>query len=146
MQHKLIDVARLALTSLPKKCRSLERQFQAVKDQFEVGIVTRTDVAQSESRLKRSQICFTKCAFCLKGNIRKLSDNRQVDLYHLKNYLNYQGEKALTARSNSPILVCTIARGAKYVTYSTVASLPQVRLFGNYSVMDDPTRTSWVAR
>ena len=146
-----LDVLRdQALTSLRQKnVEVLERQFQAVKDQFEVGIVTRTDVAQSESRLKLAQSNLLLQNASLSASRatyqevigqppgRLIPPEKLPELPELL-------EQALTiARSNSPILRSAqeIARGAKYVTYSTVAaSLPQVRLFGNYSVMDDPTR------
>ncbi len=46
------DEAQLDLTRNNEKV--LERQLEASKDRFEVGEVTRTDVAQSEARLSRA--------------------------------------------------------------------------------------------
>ena len=52
-----MDVMRdLAIVDLRRKnVEVLERQLQAAQDRFDVGEITRTDVAQSEARLQRSQ-------------------------------------------------------------------------------------------
>ena len=34
----------------------LSKQLEAVKDRFEVGVVTRTDIAQSEARLRWGEV------------------------------------------------------------------------------------------
>ena len=146
-----LDVLRdQALTNLRQKnVEVLERQFQAVKDQFEVGIVTRTDVAQSESRLKLAQSNLLLQNASLSASRATYQEvigqppGRLIPPEDLPELPELLEQALIIARSNSPILRSAqeVARGAKYATYSTVAaSLPQVRLFGNYSVMDDPTR------
>ena len=146
-----LDVLRdQALTNLRQKnVEVLERQFQAVNDQFEVGIVTRTDVAQSESRLKQAQSNLLVQNASLSASRATYQEvigqppGKLIPPENLPALPELLEQALITARSNSPILRSAqeVARGAKYATYSTVAaSLPQVRLFGNYSVMDDPNR------
>lgn len=146
-----LDVLRdQALTSLSEKnVEVLESQFQAVNDQFEVGIVTRTDVAQSESRLKQAQsnlliqnasLAASRAAY---QEVIGQPPGALIPPENLPALPEQLDQALLIARSNSPILRSAqeIARGARYETYSTVAaSLPQVRLFGNYSVTHDPDR------
>lgn len=146
-----LDVLRdQALTNLRQKnVEVLERQFQAVNDQFEVGIVTRTDVAQSESRLKLAQSNLLLQNASLSASRATFQEvigqppGRLIPPENLPELPELLDQALIIARSNSPVLRSAqeVARGAKYATYSTVAaSLPQVRLFGNYSVMDDPSR------
>ena len=50
-----VTTARAVVDLGRNQVRLLERRFQAVEDRFEVGEVTRTDVAQAEARLAQSR-------------------------------------------------------------------------------------------
>jgi TolC family type I secretion outer membrane protein len=147
----ILDVLKdQAVMSLRRKnVQVLERQFQATNDQFEVGIVTRTDVAQSESRLKlaQSNLLLQNASFAAsRAFYREVigQDSGQLSPPEALPELPESLEAALQfARSNSPVLRTAqeYARGARYTTYSTVGgALPKVSLFGNYAVTEDPNR------
>lgn len=143
----LRDEAVLSLRE--KNVEVLTRQYVSVKDQFEVGIVTRTDVAQSESRLELSQANLIRQKAALAGStaaykevIGQLPEGLEPPraLPELPGSL----EEALDlGLRQSPVLRLSQEQSssADYASYSAVAgSLPKVSLFGNYSVTEDPNR------
>lgn len=139
-----------ALLSLRKKNTVvLRRQYASVKDQFDVGVVTRTDVAQSETRLKLSQsnLIRQKASLAAAGaEYKEIIGQAPTKLKAPTTLpeLPQSLEDALRlGRAHSPILLQAQeqSRSADYASYSTVAEvLPKVTLFGNYTVTENPSR------
>jgi len=142
----LRDEAVLGLRQ--KNIDVLQRRYDAVKDQFDVGIVTRTDIAQSESRLKLAESNFIRQQATLeasRANYKEVIGQlpNQLETPKTLPVLPANIDDALRlARQQSPTLLSVQenARGTEFTTYSVIGSaLPKISLFGNYSVTDDPT-------
>jgi outer membrane protein len=131
-----------------KNLEVLQKQLEAVRDRFEVGVVTRTDVAQSEARFAgaRSQLIAaqTDLRASYAGYLRVVG----VEAENLINdgvipQLPDSVEDAISiARSESPILNAARegARGAQLTAYSEIGSaLPQVSVVGTYARYDNKT-------
>ncbi len=132
-----------------KNVEVLMRQYESVKDQFDVGIVTRTDVAQSESRLELAQARLIRQQALLeaaRATYKEIIGLEPEDLQAPDGLPALPGslEEAFDiAMRQSPTMRIAQdqSRSADYAAYSAVAgSLPKVSLFGTYSVTDDPTR------
>lgn len=131
-----------------KNLQVLQKQLEAVRDRFEVGVVTRTDVAQSEARFAgaRSQLIGAQTA--LRASYASYLRVVGVEAENLVNdgllpELPETIEDAVSiARSESPILNAARegARGAQLTAYSEIGSaLPQVSVVGTYARYDNLT-------
>ncbi|MGC6472124.1 MAG: TolC family outer membrane protein [Parvibaculales bacterium] len=143
----LRDEAVLSLRQ--KNVEVLTRQYESVTDQFEVGIVTRTDIAQSESRLELAQARLIRQQASLAASRATYLEVIGVDPENLSApetlpELPGSLEEALDiAMRQSPAMMLARenSRSADYASFSAVAgSLPKVSLFGTYSITEDPNR------
>lgn len=126
----------------------LKQQLQAVKDRFEVGVVTRTDIAQSEARYAGARSNLLSADTALQSSLATYLQVVGEDAPALTNVSQLPelpgslSDALDIGRSESPILnsARASARSAKLSAYSTVSSvLPQVKLSGVYSRYDNRT-------
>ena len=131
-----------------KNVAVLSQQLQAVKDRFEVGIVTRTDIAQSEARFAgaRSNLLLADTAVqsSLATYLQVVGEVAPVltNVSPLPELPSSLSEALDIGRAESPMLNSAKqnARSAKLSAYSTVsATLPQVKVSGIYSRYDNKT-------
>lgn len=142
----LRDTAVLALNE--KNLDVLDRQLRAVKDRFEVGVVTRTDVAQSEARFAGARSSLIAAQTALQASRAFYERTVGVPAMGLTNTSSLPelpatlDDATAIARSESPILNAARegARGAKLTAYSQIgAALPQVKIAGTYTRYDNQT-------
>lgn len=145
-----LDVLRdeAVLSVNEKNLEVLERQLQSVKDRFEVGVVTRTDVAQSEARYAGARSGLIAAQTAVRGSYAGYERIIGVPPQGLVNegelpLLPENIEDALSiARSESPVLNAARegARSAQLSAYSEIgATLPQINVVGTYTRYDNQT-------
>lgn len=131
-----------------KNLNVLEKQLEAVQDRFSVGVVTRTDVAQSRAAVAGARSAMLGAQASLRGAeavYRELVGVAPETLDKPKKLprLPRSLDKAIkTARRENPDLknAQEMSRSGKFTSYSTVGSvLPSVNLTGTYSRNEDPT-------
>jgi outer membrane protein len=130
-----------------KNLEVLQKQLEAVRDRF-VGVVTRTDVAQSEARFAGARSQLIAAQTDLRASYASYLRVVGVEAENLVNdgvlpQLPETVEDAVSiARSESPILNAARegARGAQLTAYSEIGSaLPQVSVVGTYARYDNKT-------
>jgi outer membrane protein len=129
----------------------LTKQVEAVRDRFEVGVVTRTDIAQSEAALAGAQSALLTAQANLRGAkaiYRELIGVEAGDLEtvsklpRLPRNLDYAIN---TARRENPSLIAAkeMSSSGRLNTYSAVgAALPSITLSGSYTRTEDPSLTA----
>jgi TolC family type I secretion outer membrane protein len=140
--------ARSVFELREKNLNVLEKQLDAVQDRFSVGVVTRTDVAQSRAAVAGARSAMLGAEAALRGaeavyrelvGIAPAALDKPKKLPRLPRSL----EKAIqTARRENPDLknAQEMSRSGKFTSYSTVGSvLPSVNLTGTYSRNEDPS-------
>lgn len=146
--HLDVIQARSVLDLRDKNLTVLEKQLEAVQDRFSVGVVTRTDVAQSRAAVAGAKSAKLAAEAALRSaeavyrelvGIEAAALEKPVKLPRLPRSL----EKAIQmARRENPDLknAQEMSKSGKYTSYSTVGSvLPQVNVTGTYSKTEDPT-------
>ena len=149
--HLDVIEARSVLELREKNLNVLEKQLEAVQDRFSVGVVTRTDVAQSRAAAAGAKSAKLSAEAALRGaeavyrelvGIPPAALENPVKLPRLPRSL----EKAIqTARRENPDLknAQEMSKSGRYTSYSTVGSvLPQINLTGRYSKTEDPSLLS----
>ena len=137
--------ARATLDLRQSNVKVLEEQVDAVRDRFEVGVVTRTDIAQSQARLAGAKSSALLAEANLRGaeavfeevfGYRPGALDKPVNLPSMPPSL----QSALdVARVESPSLKQAqhMARSGKFTSYSTLGSaLPSVTITGSYDIKD----------
>jgi TolC family type I secretion outer membrane protein len=146
--HLDVLEARSVFELREKNLNVLEKQLDAVQDRFSVGVVTRTDVAQSRAAVAGARSAMLGAEAALRGaeavyrelvGIAPAALDKPKKLPRLPRSL----EKAIqTARRENPDLknAQEMSRSGKFTSYSTVGSvLPSVSLTGTYSRNEDPS-------
>jgi TolC family type I secretion outer membrane protein len=146
--HLDVLEARSVFELREKNLNVLEKQLDAVQDRFSVGVVTRTDVAQSRAAVAGARSAMLGAEAALRGaeavylelvGIAPAALDKPKKLPRLPRSL----EKAIqTARRENPDLknAQEMSRSGKFTSYSTVGSvLPSVNLTGTYSRNEDPS-------
>jgi TolC family type I secretion outer membrane protein len=146
--HLDVLEARSVFELREKNLNVLEKQLDAVQDRFSVGVVTRTDVAQSRAAVAGARSAMLGAEAALRGaeavyrelvGIAPAALDKPQKLPRLPRSL----EKAIqTARRENPDLknAQEMSRSGKFTSYSTVGSvLPSVNLTGTYSRNEDPS-------
>ena len=146
--HLDVLQARSVLELREKNLMVLEKQLEAVQDRFSVGVVTRTDVAQSRAALagaKSTKLGAEASLRAAEAVYRELVGKAPEDLVNPTKLprMPRSLDKALyTARRENPTLrnAQQMSKSGKYTSYSTVGSvLPSVNLTGTYSKTEDPS-------
>lgn len=126
----------------------LSQQLQAVKDRFEVGVVTRTDVAQSQARLAAARSELIAAQTSLQASrafyertigVPPESLAEQASLPSLPETID---DALDVGRSRNPLLNAARenARSSALSAYSAIgAAMPQLRVAGTYTRYDDQT-------
>ena len=126
----------------------LSEQLDAVKDRFEVGVVTRTDIAQSQAALSGAKASLLGAEAGLRGaraSYREFVGLEAKDLQKPKRLprLPRTLERAIdTARKESPTLNIAQAQAesGRLTTLSTLGTaLPSVNFTGTYAKTEDPS-------
>ena len=126
----------------------LSEQLDAVKDRFEVGVVTRTDIAQSQAALSGAKASLLGAEAGLRGaraSYREFVGLEAKDLQKPKRLprLPRTLERAIdTARKESPTLKIAQAQAesGRLTTLSTLGTaLPSVNFTGTYAKTEDPS-------
>ena len=126
----------------------LSRQLEAVKDRFEVGVVTRTDIAQSEARLAGAKSNYLSAQARLLGAravYREVVGLEPEDLFRPQSLpsLPESLEAARSsARAASPTLASAreMSDSGRYSAYSAIGmALPSVTVTGSHTFTEDPT-------
>ena len=126
----------------------LSQQLQAVKDRFEVGVVTRTDVAQSQARLAAARSELIAAQTSLQASRAFYQRTIGVPPENLAEQASLPSlpetiDDALdVGRSRNPLLNAARenARSSALSAYSAVgAAMPQLRVAGTYTRYDDQT-------
>jgi outer membrane protein len=146
--HLDVLEARSVFELREKNLNVLEKQLEAVQDRFSVGVVTRTDVAQSRAAVAGARSAMLGSEAALRGaeavyrelvGIAPAALDKPKKLPRLPRSL----EKAIqTARRENPDLknAQEMSRSGKFTSYSTVGSvLPSVNFTGTYSRNEDPS-------
>lgn len=129
----------------------LTEQLDAVKDRFEVGVVTRTDIAQSQAALSGSKAALLGAESGLRAaraGYREFIGQDAKNLQKPKRLprLPRTLERALDiARKESPNLKIAQAQAesGRLTTLSTIGTaLPSVNFTGTYSKTEDPSLNS----
>lgn len=148
--HLDVIQARSVLELREKNLTVLEKQLEAVQDRFSVGVVTRTDVAQSRAAVAGARSAKLGAEASLRAAeavYRELVGKPAGDLEKPRKLprLPRSLDKALyTARRENPTLknAQQMSKSGKYTSYSTVGSvLPSISLNGTYSKTEDPAVT-----
>jgi len=146
--HLDVIQARSVLELRDKNLVVLEKQLEAVQDRFSVGVVTRTDVAQSRAAVagaKSAKLGAEASLRAAEAVYRELVGTPAADLEKPQKLprMPRNLDKALyTARRENPTLrnAQHMSKSGKYTSYSTVGSvLPSVNLTGTYSKTEDPS-------
>ena len=126
----------------------LSRHLEAVKDRFEVGVVTRTDIAQSEARLAGAKSNFLSSQARLLGS---RAVYREVIGLEPKSLTQPDGLPSLpesldsarsSARAASPTLASAreMSYSGRYSAYSAIGTaLPSVTVMGSHTFTEDPS-------
>ena len=126
----------------------LQEQLDAVKDRFEVGVVTRTDIAQSQAALSGAKAGLLAAEAGLRAARASYREIIGLDPENLKKparvpRLPRSLDRALDiARKESPMLKMAQAQSesGRLTTLSTLGSaLPSVNLTGVYAKTEDPS-------
>lgn len=126
----------------------LTEQLDSVKDRFEVGVVTRTDIAQSQAALSGSRAALLAAEAGLRAahaGYRELVGIEAKDLQKPEKLprLPRTLDRALSiARKESPSLKIAQAQAeaGRLTTLSTLGgALPSVNLTGTYAKTEDPS-------
>lgn len=126
----------------------LSEQLEAVKDRFEVGVVTRTDIAQSQAALsgaKASLLAAEAGLRAARASYREFVGLEAENLQKPKRLprLPRTLERAMDiARKESPALKIAQAQAesGRLTTLSTIGSaLPSVNFTGTYAITEDPS-------
>lgn len=129
----------------------LTKQVEAVRDRFEVGVVTRTDIAQSEAALAGAQSALLTAQANLRGAkaiYRELIGVEAGDLETVSKLprLPRNLDDAInTARRENPSLIAAkeMSSSGRLNTYSAIgAALPSITLSGSYARTEDPSLTA----
>ena len=129
----------------------LTKQVDAVRDRFEVGVVTRTDIAQSEAALAGAQSALLTAQANLRGAkaiYRELIGVEAGDLETVSKLprLPRNLDDAInTARRENPSLIAAkeMSSSGRLNKYSAVgAALPSITLSGSYTRTEDPSLTA----
>ena len=127
----------------------LEKQLQEVRDRFEVGVVTRTDVAQSEAALAGAQAGLLRAEADLRGakavyrEVYNQEPNDLSELQKLPRLPRSLNDAISIARRESPLLISSkeMSASGRFNTYSAIGSaLPSVTVRGSYTNYEDPTK------
>ncbi|MBE9605553.1 TolC family outer membrane protein [Acetobacteraceae bacterium H6797] len=126
----------------------LQRQLDATNERFRVGEITRTDVAQAESRLAGARSSRASA----EGNLQTsratfqrlvgVAPQNLVAPQPLRPPVNSATEAAQTAAANNPAVVAALfdeAAARQYVDVQMAALLPQANLQGQVFRNDNPT-------
>lgn len=126
----------------------LSKQLEAVRDRFEVGVVTRTDIAQSEARLAGAKSGFLSAQARLLG---ARAVYREVIGLEPENLTKPDGLPSLpesldaarsSARAASPTLASAreMSDSGRYSAYSAIGTaLPSVTVMGSHTFTEDPS-------
>jgi TolC family type I secretion outer membrane protein len=146
--HLDVLQARSVFDLREKNLNVLSKQLEAVQDRFSVGVVTRTDVAQSRAAVAGAKSAMLGAEAALRSaeavyreivGIAPEKLDKPIKLPRLPGSL----DRAIqTARRENPDLknAQEMSKSGKYTSYSTVGSvLPQVNLTGTYSRNEDPS-------
>lgn len=126
----------------------LSKHLEAVKDRFEVGVVTRTDIAQSEARLAGATSSYLAAQARLLGaravyrevvGLEPENLNRPEDLPRLPDTIDAARTQA---RVSSPTLAAAreMADSGRYSAYSAIGmALPSVTVTGSHTFTEDPS-------
>jgi len=137
--------ARATLDLRQSNVKVLQEQVDAVRDRFEVGVVTRTDIAQSEARLAgakssallaESDLRSAEAVFEEVFGYRPGELDKPVNLPAMPPSLQSALE---VARVENPGLKQAqhMARSGKFTSYSTIGSaLPSVTITGSYDIKE----------
>jgi len=126
----------------------LERQLDAVQDRFEVGVVTRTDVAQSQAAVAGARSALLAAEADLRGTkaiYREVVGDEPVDLSEVQKAprLPRDVEQAISiARRENPVLISSkeMSSSGRFNTYSAIGgALPSVTVTGRYTNYEDPS-------
>lgn len=130
-----------------KNLEVLENQLEAVRDRFSVGVVTRTDVAQSQAAAAGAKAAALNAESQLQAAKAVYREVIGVEADKLEKpgktpRLPRSLDRALSiARKESPLLKSAqeTAASGRYTSYSTVGgALPSVKLTGTYSRNENP--------
>lgn len=140
--HLDVLQARSVFDLREKNLNVLSKQLEAVQDRFSVGVVTRTDVAQSRAAVAGAKSAMLGAEAALRSaeavyreivGVAPEKLDKPIKLPRLPRSL----DRAIqTARRENPDLknAQEMSKSGKYTSYSTVGSvLPQVNLTGTYS-------------
>lgn len=131
-----------------KNVEILTRQLQAVKDRFEVGVVTRTDVAQSQARLAAARSELIAAQTSLQASRAFYERTIGVPPENLQEEADFPTlpasieDSLAVGRAQNPLLNSARenARASTLSAYSAVgAAMPQLRVIGSYTRYDDQT-------
>ena len=126
----------------------LQRQLDANLDRFEVGVVTRTDIAQSQAALAGAQSALLSSQANLRGSNAVYREVIGLDPAGLEPVserprLPSTLEKAIDiARRENPSLIASkeMSASGRYNAYSALgAALPSISVTGSYTVTEDPS-------
>ena len=126
----------------------LQEQLEAVKDRFEVGVVTRTDIAQSQAALSGAKAGLLAAEAGLRAARASYREIIGIDPENLKKpgrvpRLPRSLDRAMEiARKDSPTLKIAQAQSesGRLTTLSTLGTaLPSVNLTGVYAKTEDPS-------
>ena len=126
----------------------LQEQLEAVKDRFEVGVVTRTDIAQSQAALSGAKAGLLAAEAGLRAARASYREIIGIDPENLKKpgrvpRLPRSLNRAMEiARKDSPTLKIAQAQSesGRLTTLSTLGTaLPSVNLTGVYAKTEDPS-------
>jgi outer membrane protein len=126
----------------------LSKQLEAVMDRFEVGVVTRTDIAQSEARLAGAKSNYLSAQSRLLGaravyrEVIGLEPEEIKQPEALPNLPNSLDAARSAARAASPTLASAreMSDSGRYSAYSAIGmALPSVTVTGSHSFTEDPS-------
>ncbi len=130
-----------------KNVSVLEKQLVSVQDRFEVGVVTRTDVAQSQASVAGARAAQLRAQSDLRAARAVYEEVVGIEASQLTTpeklpRLPRTLERATSiARKESPVLKSAqeMASSGRFTTLSTIGdALPSVRLTGNYTRLENP--------
>jgi len=129
----------------------LTKQVEAVRDRFEVGVVTRTDIAQSEAALAGAQSALLSAQANLRGAQAIYREVIGVEAGELETVTKLPrlprdlDDAINTARRENPTLIAAkeMSSSGRLNAYSAIgAALPSITLSGSYTRTEDPALTA----
>lgn len=129
----------------------LTKQVEAVRDRFEVGVVTRTDIAQSEAALAGAQSALLSAQANLRGAKAIYREVIGVEAGELETVTKLPrlprdlDDAINTARRENPTLIAAkeMSSSGRLNAYSAIgAALPSITLSGSYTRTEDPASTA----